>query len=325
MAQRFLRKVFFLTYSQANDVSKDDIKAVILPFRPIKLCIGEELHQDGGTHFHVLFAFKNPYNLRDMSLWDVKGIHPNIQAARMWKNALEYCIKGGNYDNMGWDLDEPTESMVQHISTLINDGAENNEAVRATVQAYGDKALKYISQLQQFAEVLRRPNAKYPAQRSITSFKLKEEVSSALIKFMEDVRVGCGDRGDRKSIWFYGASRMGKTELARSIGTHWYMQGTWNLERYDDDADYGVLDDIPWENLQRYYKGIMGLQKDVTVTDKYRRKTVIKGGKPVIVVSNNIPDFSTEEKNWLDMNVVFVGIHEKVYDEGMVLYLSDSE
>ena len=120
-------------------------------------------------------------------------------------------------------------------------------------------------------------------------------------------------RGDRKSLWIYGPSRLGKTVLARSLGYHWYMQGAWNVDAYDDEADYGVLDDIPWENLQRYYKGLLGIQMDVTVTDKYKKKSVITHGRPVIVITNELPTFTVAEAAWLETNVVFHFINDKLY------------
>ena len=94
----------------------------------------------------------------------------------------------------------------------------------------------------------------------------------------------------------------------------WYMHSMWNAELLDDEAQYGVLDDIPWDNMKFNYKGLLGMQKDVTVTDKYRKKSVYKGGKPVIVLSNEMPTFTVEESNWLDENICVFAVVESTWN-----------
>jgi len=91
------------------------------------------------------------------------------------------------------------------------------------------------------------------------------------------------------------------------------MQNQWNAERLDSTAAYGVMDDIPWEIMRYNYKGMLGFQIDVTVTDKYRRKSVYGGGLGVVVVSNELPQFSDEEQAWLETNVDFIYINEPVW------------
>lgn len=124
------------------------------------------------------------------------------------------------------------------------------------------------------------------------------------------------ERGDRlaiKSIWFCGPSMFGKTCLAESLGQHWYMQNMWNLECLsDNEAVYGVLDDIEWESLQISYKAVLGRQLNVNLTDKYKRKTLYKLGYPVIVCSNELPDFSLTQRTWLRENVLFYDIISSV-------------
>lgn len=117
-------------------------------------------------------------------------------------------------------------------------------------------------------------------------------------------------------MWFIGPSRFGKTALARSIGRHWYMQGVWCIDNLSDEEHvYGVLDDIPWESLRFQYRSLLGCQKDVTYTDKYRAKKTFQMGYPVIVCTNELPEFSNEEKNWLRVNVDFYDITERMYGD----------
>lgn len=138
-------------------------------------------------------------------------------------------------------------------------------------------------------------------------------LAGVITQFIEDASVGRADRGNRRSLWLHGPSRYGKTVLARSLGIHWYMNGGWNVDNLDDDADYGVLDDLTWDQLKYNYRGMLGLQRDVVVTDKYKKKSNVKGGRPVIVLTNELPEFTNYELAWLAINVTFVEIAEQLY------------
>lgn len=93
------------------------------------------------------------------------------------------------------------------------------------------------------------------------------------------------------------------------------MQGMWNVESFSDSAEYGIMDDIPWEFMKIGYKALLGWQTDITVTDKYRKKVNFKHGKGVIVISNELPMFTLEEYAWLTENMRFCEIKEKVFLE----------
>lgn len=90
------------------------------------------------------------------------------------------------------------------------------------------------------------------------------------------------------------------------------MGFTWSMDCINDSADYGVIDDIEWDKLRYNYKAILGLQEDVTLTDKYRPKKTFKLGKPVIVCTNEVPCFTDIEKSWLSVNVAFYLVNSSV-------------
>jgi len=85
------------------------------------------------------------------------------------------------------------------------------------------------------------------------------------------------------------------------------MNNGWCVDAIvDDNGVYGILDDIPWTELKHYgYKALLGAQEGVTFTGKFRNQKQFDWGYPVIVTSNEIPDFSEEEKAWLRENVDF--------------------
>lgn len=90
-----------------------------------------------------------------------------------------------------------------------------------------------------------------------------------------------------------GPSRLGKTQWARSLGTHAYIANMWDLSAFDRLPEsfwqhgYVVFDDIDWTTIKTSAKSWFGAQQDFTVCDKYRQKKRIKGGIPCIYCCNH--------------------------------------
>lgn len=71
------------------------------------------------------------------------------------------------------------------------------------------------------------------------------------------------------------------------------MCGMWNLEVWDDGADYLVIDDVDFDFFTggiSMRKALWGAQKEFSVTDKFKRKRQIKWGKPMIWICNEDDD-----------------------------------
>lgn len=108
-----------------------------------------------------------------------------------------------------------------------------------------------------------------------------------------------------KSLVLVGASRLGKTQWARSLGDHAYIANIWDLSAFDSipdtfwNAGYVVFDDINWESIKHSAKSWFGAQRDFSVSDKYRKKKRIVGGVPTIFLCN--PDaYSGELSNFVE-------------------------
>lgn len=313
----FNAKHAFLTYAQADAlVSKENVLQLLQELlRPDAICVGQETHEDGGLHFHVLVRWNVRRHFRDPRAFDLEGVHPNVQSPRSWRRVIDYCIKDGVYINRGFDLEN--ESIVDTTIRHLETGAAPSTIVTDVVKERGDKALKLITQIATFVDLAKKPGVVHkPLYNFPANFVLDPRHAPTFLNFTMDVTMPVGLREGRYSLWLYGPSRTGKTTFARSLGDHWYMNGSWNVECYSDNCPYGVLDDIEWERLRPYYKGLLGMQLDVTVTDKYKRKSVIRGGRPVIVITNELPDFSQAERAWLEANVLFLNIDYKMWRDG---------
>lgn len=102
-----------------------------------------------------------------------------------------------------------------------------------------------------------------------------------------------------------GRSRLGKTEWARSLGRHMYFNGMLNLDSWDDDAKYIILDDFNCD-IGKYlpmWKSFFGAQREFTLTDKYRKKRTVRFGKPLLWLCNCLPQLSERnDQLWLEAN-----------------------
>lgn len=320
MPLRINAKNYFLTYAQAERIESKEHLLWFLRDKvptPERWCIGEETHADGGRHFHVLLGYENRFDLTNERFFDYEGHHPNIQAARAPNQVLAYCTKEDREPLIhGWVRGEREEDIFTVVREEVAGGNNATEVIHAIMERTGTRGLRLYNQIANYVDRMMRTAAVQPPRRVYPdAFPAVDDILG--IKIF-DFSVGVGlpieERNGKKSLWLYGGTRLGKTELACSLGNHWYMNGAWNIECYDDRANYGVLDDIEWDSLKRYYKGLLGCQTNVTVTDKYKKKSIIRGGKPVIILTNELPVFTVAEASWLEGNVVFHFINASLYE-----------
>lgn len=94
------------------------------------------------------------------------------------------------------------------------------------------------------------------------------------------------------------------------------MGGLFNVDKINEEADYGVIDDISPEFFKAQYKQFLGCQKEFETTDKYRRKCTVKFGKPVIFLCNP-PELDNIrihwDFEWVKANCDIVEIENKLY------------
>lgn len=92
-------KHLFITYSQAEDLTKEIIRDFIKQKFGLRICsyiIAEERHEDGGKHFHILVSAHTKFNIRDARILDIGEYHPSMEAARGAKYVEKYLRKEDN-------------------------------------------------------------------------------------------------------------------------------------------------------------------------------------------------------------------------------------
>lgn len=324
---RFNAQRAFLTYAGIGHdgrtgYNKEDLYAHLVTkcSDAKQIIVAWEHHQDGTPHAHCYLEWGGKKDIRDArSVFGFNNHVPNIQSVRSPKDCMNYVIKDNDYMSK-LPVELPGKRDDVAMTEAIGGGASAEEAAVMTVRSSQDgKPMRYYTQLVAFGRAIKVDNKvqdalrQYPDEFDLSMMSQEQE------DFVNDFVVQLGTRDPRertgKSIWMYGPTRMGKTQLARSLGLHWYMQGMWNLDQYTDEADYGVIDDFDWDQFKKYgYKGLLGLQYELTVTDKYRGKKTIKHGKPVIFLTNDLPVFTPQEWAWLEGNVEFINVLNKVYE-----------
>lgn len=94
------------------------------------------------------------------------------------------------------------------------------------------------------------------------------------------------------------------------------MNGHLNIDKYDDEADYAIFDDISG-GFQFFpsYKGWLDCQEEFECTDKYRAKTTIYWGRPTIMCMNSDPLADPHvDVAWLMLNCMIVHIEDPLVE-----------
>lgn len=92
-----------------------------------------------------------------------------------------------------------------------------------------------------------------------------------------------------------------------------YWNGLTNLDDWNPDASYIVMDDVNLDYLPSY-KQWFGAQARITVTDKYKKKASLDNGKPLIWLSNDDPLAHPKiDIEWLRANTIIVRIETPLW------------
>lgn len=83
------------------------------------------------------------------------------------------------------------------------------------------------------------------------------------------------------------------------------------LDGFNEDAKYVVWDDVDWEHIYSP-KSWFGAQKEIVVTDKYKKKQRLKWGKPSIYLCNEVP-LIVETDSWYQYNVEIIRLEHRLF------------
>lgn len=218
---------FFLTVSQVSD---DETKELFHERVTNKLyaddndwteyIVAEELHSDGGRHFHAYYKLKKPMKLREApAFFHVLEHSCDCQPCRSCTACIQYCSKDGDY------ISNIIEKVKNHRKRLTV--SSNTILTNTTAQAFEKRLITYGQA---------RP---YQYMRSIL-------MSSKTY-----------NHHTTRGYWFVGPSGSGKSRAARFtslIKGDRYMkpQNKW-WDGYENQPIV-VLDDLDTSTLGHYLK-----------------------------------------------------------------------
>jgi Geminivirus Rep catalytic domain/Geminivirus rep protein central domain len=304
MPFRLSCKNVYLTYPQCN-LSKEDLLNDLTALKPIqRYAICQEKHQDDSLHLHALICYDKKHESINERYYDVRGFHPNIQPCRNIKDVYNYIAKDGDYihnfnpnKKARFNIDMEEAETKEEFLTLIKE---------SDYQAFVINHEKILSYAEKLYARAKSPPLEYPPCTNLPQ-ELMDWVGAFFTR----------PRPDRpKSLILIGGTRLGKTVWARSLGIHTYWNNSFQLDTWNDKADYTVLDDIEWQYVPAK-KALFGGQREFTLSDKYRGKKTLKNGKPLIYLCNEDQDpfnlISEGEKDWYFNNCVRIFIKNKLY------------
>ncbi|KAG0634272.1 hypothetical protein HOY80DRAFT_1099626 [Tuber brumale] len=327
-SSRICSKYLLVTYPRADGLSTEMLVSVFRRHK-LELVLGQERHLDAGIHYHA-FARRmdgKRFETRNMRYFDIqcgdRVYHPNICTVfRTPEKAYDYIRKEGNI-------------IVEDFKreTGVRGGRSGGEGSAALLACF-DAVTK-----QQFLDDLRLAaprlylasynNVRCVAEQHYPTVETEylSPYGSSSWKLPTVVEDWCGNflsmynndsckgfLGVRPlSLVLYGPTRTGKTAWARSLGSHLYFSGMFNLSLYREMYRYVVFDDVEFSRMD-IFKCWFGAQEEFTATDKYCKKTQVKHGRPMIGCFNRDPrDYSWADREWMEGNCIFVYIGENLY------------
>lgn len=127
---RFAARYGLLTYSQIGDRDSDRLAWEIndlLGELGAECIVGRERHRDGGLHLHAFFMFERKFESRNVRIFDVDGLHPNIlRGYSTPEKGITYASKDGDIVAGGLDIsgcgvkDGPTRNVWAEIIMAVD-------------------------------------------------------------------------------------------------------------------------------------------------------------------------------------------------------------
>lgn len=303
-------KRFFLTYPHYGESGECES---FFKRQPGIQCfiIASECHADGTAHLHIYAEYTTRLRTRNERYFDVNQAHPNIQAVRSKTAVLEYVCKDRNYiarKKLGDDWSEWKLKLKRNYGDLITQSDTKTDFMENAKEWFPKDFILSNDRLQLYADKYYKAPVYEPRY---TIFRVPVELTAWVWQYIFNTE-------ERPmSLIVVSPTRYGKTEWARSFAfKHWYMGGQFNLDQFNSEADYGVLDDLSPEYFKSNYKQFLGCQKEFSCTDKYRKKVNVTWGKPCIWLCNNkaYREMANHwDMDWVEGNSTTVVLTEKLY------------
>lgn len=272
---RLNAKRVFLTYSQTNDVSHHDLHTHLSQFGSVYS--SRESHADGGQHFHAIITSPTKFNIRRPDYFDYNGRHPNMEPVRALRACCDYIGKDG--ETLGENPGTNATSRSTRLQALLVQHVPHEEFMHRYSEI---DPFSYINNYDR----IRSFSLHHSSSRTCTEINRDRSLFKETPQMTAWVNANLFPQPERpKSLVLIGTTRLGKTEWARSLGTHNYWPNTITQDR-DKNARYAIIDDMDaWDKFP-YKKQFMGCHKEIGLCLKYSRPEKLTWGIPTIFLWN---------------------------------------
>lgn len=311
---RLARKSFFLTYPQAEGLTKQKIQNSLKKqlgdfYKASIICQENHMPQNDddniGIHFHVCLFLNREKNVTNQRIWDIKieerTYHPNIQSMRSKPASIKYVNK---YDEDV--LEDNIDSQAYIKSTTQKNGYTFQKCVpdikkdltieelweddqKSSFVLQNKRKIEEAIQLQVTCKRIKKklefpglplPPIEYPERQ--------EYIQAINQKMTTPVKYG------DKHIWVYGVTKTGKSMPLKEQLPEWFSSYSWTYENEKQhidmlSADYILIDE---------FKGMITAGNLITLLDmslstyfpiRYSSAGKMKKKVPVFITSQHSP------------------------------------
>ncbi|AXL65879.1 replication-associated protein [Giant house spider associated circular virus 1] len=320
MSFRFNHKYVLLTYAQCGDLDGFAVMEKISSLGA-ECIVAREHHEDGGVHLHVFCEFERKFRSRRADVFDVDGVHPNIEPSKGTpEKGYDYAIKDG--DVICGGLARPSARPTTNGNTFDKwsqiTSAESRDEFWSLVHELDPKsAACNHSSLVKYCDWKYReriPDYKTPAGISFDSGGIDGRDS-----WLQQSGIGLDEPlvGKLSYTSQGGIPPTGKTLWARSLGAHIYCVGMISGDEcIKTDVDYAIFDDIRGGiKFFPSFKEWLGCQQWITVKRLYREPKLRLWGKPSIWISNTDPrnEMLQSDVEWMNLNCTFIEVNSAIF------------
>lgn len=331
---------FGLTYADAGRTVKEMMFEVlrltdIAGVKPDMVMLCEEIGENTGRrHYHSYVHYPKKVTIHEDS-FDFFDLHCHIDKVKRTRNRrsiipmIKYLTKSDPAPLSTFDwrqmLEEEQGSSSRKVEweVYINEDLTQDEVFNRLISdGFANELANHYFNWAGFIKKTFREKDKTPYQPNLDfRWNLPENLSMWSYTFMGWID---GVLKMKRTPWhrpnslvLIGPSRTGKTEWARHFGPHMYFNTMLNLDDWDEDADYIVLDDFN-SDINKFlpaWKCFFGGQKEFTLTDKYRGKKTVHWGKPMIWLSNEdiFKHLNIEQADFIKKNCTVICLTNKLY------------
>jgi len=208
---RVQAKCLLLTWSQAPQLSKEIIQAHLETIGDLlSLAVGQEAHQDGGTHYHACVIYQKKIDKRP-SAFAILGSHPNVRTANRKIGSLAQSMM-----NM-WNYvmkEDPNPLIVGPPPTLKRSRNEVYlEATEIATQVSVDAALDFV-RLNAPADYVQKLDS---INRNLVSHRNKKTRHLVPARPLSEFVHAPELPEDWHVLFIWGTSGVGKTQWAKAI------------------------------------------------------------------------------------------------------------